>query len=209
MDLSGPERPFSVVADVGAIPLELALSGEVPAQLLQGFGWRLADANAVSRPPELPSLSGPVHSASGAWPRTPASGWFSCRSACYLALGVPAVVQDCGFGDAIPTGDVVLSFSTLAEAAGRIENLASAPCRHARARQARSSGSTSTPTGPHPAARRRLRPRVSGRTRSARAAPAPRALKGPCRSPRRNAAAGDETSLIQLPDAFGMKPSVD
>ena len=62
---------------------------------------------------------------------------------CDLALGVPAVVQDCGFGDAIPTGDVVLSFSTLAEAAGRIENLASAPCRHARARQARSSGSTS------------------------------------------------------------------
>ena len=41
----------AVVADVGAIPLELALSGEVPAQLLQGFGWRLADANAVSRDP--------------------------------------------------------------------------------------------------------------------------------------------------------------
>jgi glycosyltransferase involved in cell wall biosynthesis len=61
------------------------------------------------------------------------SGWFSCRTACYLALGVPAIVQDTGFGRAIPTGEGVLTFSTLEEATDAIERLASDPNRHARA----------------------------------------------------------------------------
>ena len=32
------------------------------------------------------------------------SGWFSCRSACYLAAGRPVVVQDTGFSQVIPAG---------------------------------------------------------------------------------------------------------
>ena len=61
------------------------------------------------------------------------SGWFSCRSACYLALGVPVVVQDTGFGSVIPAGEGVLAFTTLDEAAAAIDRLATDPDRHAKA----------------------------------------------------------------------------
>jgi hypothetical protein len=44
------------------------------------------------------------------------SGWFSCRSVCYLACRRPVVVQDTGFSDIIPTGNGVLAFSTPDEA---------------------------------------------------------------------------------------------
>ena len=43
-------------------------------------------------------------------------GWFSDRSACYLASGKPVLAQDTGFGDTLPTGDGLLAFSTLDEA---------------------------------------------------------------------------------------------
>src|SRR4029079_2389841 len=39
-------------------------------------------------------------------------GWFSDRSACYLASGVPVIAQDTGFGEFIPTGEGLLSFQT-------------------------------------------------------------------------------------------------
>lgn len=52
------------------------------------------------------------------------SGWFSCRSACYLALGRPVVVQDTGWSQHLPSGEGALAFSCLEEAAeaiGRVE----------------------------------------------------------------------------------------
>ena len=61
------------------------------------------------------------------------SGWFSGRCACYLALGVPTIVQDTGFGCSIPTGEGVLTFTTVEEAANAIDRLASDPYRHAAA----------------------------------------------------------------------------
>ena len=47
--------------------------------------------------------------------------WFSCRSACYLASGRPVIVQDTGFGDVLPVGEGLLSFSDLEGAASAIE----------------------------------------------------------------------------------------
>src|SRR5207248_11332850 len=38
-------------------------------------------------------------------------GWFSDRSACYLASGRPVVAQDTGFGDFLPTGAGLFAFS--------------------------------------------------------------------------------------------------
>ena len=60
------------------------------------------------------------------------SGWFSCRSACYLALGVPAIVQDTGFSCALPTGEGILSFSTADGARSAIEAVVADPERHTR-----------------------------------------------------------------------------
>ncbi len=41
------------------------------------------------------------------------SGWFSDRSATYLASGRPVVTQETGFGDYLPTGAGLFAFSTI------------------------------------------------------------------------------------------------
>ena len=61
------------------------------------------------------------------------SGWFSDRTACYLAAGRPAVVQDTGFGNVIPQGEGLFAFNTIDEAAAAIEAIDSDYDRHARA----------------------------------------------------------------------------
>jgi hypothetical protein len=133
----GKSREFERFIDLPArspLPLELALSGPAPAARLRERGWRLADAYAVSGDPEtyrtyLASSWGEWSVAKHAYVAS-RSGWFSCRTACYLALGVPVVVQDTGFAAAIPTGRGLLTFTTLEDAAGAIETLAAAPERH-------------------------------------------------------------------------------
>ena len=40
------------------------------------------------------------------------SGWFSCRSVCYLAAGRPVVVQDTGFSELDPDRPRPIGFST-------------------------------------------------------------------------------------------------
>lgn len=49
------------------------------------------------------------------------SGWFSCRSACYLALGRPCVLQDTGWSKIYPTGKGLFAFQTMDEAVTAIE----------------------------------------------------------------------------------------
>jgi hypothetical protein len=61
------------------------------------------------------------------------SGWFSCRSACYLAAGRPVVVQDTGFSRVIPTGTGVLTFNTLEEATAAVAEVEAHYDRHSRA----------------------------------------------------------------------------
>jgi hypothetical protein len=48
-------------------------------------------------------------------------GWFSDRSACYLACGRPVVAQDTGFSAYLPCGAGLFAFSTPAEALAAIE----------------------------------------------------------------------------------------
>jgi len=62
-------------------------------------------------------------------------GWFSDRSACYLASGRPVVAEDTGFSRLLPTGEGLLSFSTVEEAAAAIEVVAATyhkQCQRAR-----------------------------------------------------------------------------
>lgn len=48
------------------------------------------------------------------------SGWFSDRSACYLASGRPVIAQDTGWSAHLPTSQGLLPFTTLAEAASNV-----------------------------------------------------------------------------------------
>jgi len=64
------------------------------------------------------------------------SGWFSCRSACYLAAGKPVVVQDTGWTDHLPSGDGVLAFSDPDGATAAIDAVARNYEHHSRAARA-------------------------------------------------------------------------
>jgi hypothetical protein len=61
------------------------------------------------------------------------TGWFSCRSACYLAASRPVVVQDTGFSSILPVGKGILPFCTLEEAANAILEIEANYSRHVKA----------------------------------------------------------------------------
>lgn len=51
------------------------------------------------------------------------SGWFSERTAAYLASGRPVAIQDTGFSDWLPTGAGIIPFNTPEEALSGIEKI--------------------------------------------------------------------------------------
>jgi glycosyltransferase involved in cell wall biosynthesis len=61
------------------------------------------------------------------------TGWFSDRSATYLAAGRPVVTQDTGFGAVIPTGDGLFAVNDLDEAAEAVARINADYDRHRRA----------------------------------------------------------------------------
>jgi hypothetical protein len=61
------------------------------------------------------------------------SGWFSERSAAYLASGRPVVTQETGFSTWMPTGSGVVSFDTFDEARQGIEEVRHRYAFHCRA----------------------------------------------------------------------------
>jgi len=61
------------------------------------------------------------------------SGWFSERDVCYLATGKPVVTQDTGFPCAVPTGQGLFAFRTLAEAVAAIAEINAHYEQHCRA----------------------------------------------------------------------------
>ncbi len=63
-------------------------------------------------------------------------GWFSDRSACYLASGRPVIAQETGFSRFLPTGEGLFAFSTEDEALTAIDELRSDYERHAAAARA-------------------------------------------------------------------------
>lgn len=63
-------------------------------------------------------------------------GWFSDRSACYLASGRPVVAQRTGWQHVLPEGEGLLGFDTAEEAADALARVAAEPERHAAAARA-------------------------------------------------------------------------
>jgi hypothetical protein len=51
------------------------------------------------------------------------SGWFSDRSACYLASGRPVIAQDTGFGRRLPVGAGLLAFASADDVVAAIDEL--------------------------------------------------------------------------------------
>lgn len=111
-------------------PMEIAL-GIHPGdgrdlQLLHENGWHLVDPQAVASEPatfqSYVQTSGAEFSvAQGIYVQT-RSGWFSDRTAVYLASGRPVLVQDTG--GTLPKGAGFLTFSTMEEAVAGIHRIA-------------------------------------------------------------------------------------
>lgn len=133
-------RKFLDLPGRTAAPLELALAGAAPADELRDHGWMLADAAATSRTME--SYRRYLQESRGEWSVSKnvyvalRSGWFSCRSAAYLALGKPVVVQDTGWSAYYPTGAGLFGFSTVEEAAAGLDAVNGDYRRHCEAARA-------------------------------------------------------------------------
>jgi hypothetical protein len=107
--------------------------------LIRG-GWHLADpAEAIPDPfafrRYVQGSSAEFSVAQGIYVET-RSGWFSDRTARYLASGRPAVVQDTGIDRTLPVGEGLLTFRDPAEAEARIRDVVDDPERHAKAARA-------------------------------------------------------------------------
>ena len=108
--------------------LELAMGGgSPPLDLLRQHGWHVIESYAVSADPwkyreYIQTSKAEFSVAKHAYVAT-RSGWFSCRSACYLAAGKPVVVQDTGFSESLPTAEGIVAFSTEDEALAAIERV--------------------------------------------------------------------------------------
>jgi hypothetical protein len=108
-----------------------------PRELLRQRGWRVVDASRVCR--DLDAYRKYVESSAGEWSVAKNGyvlgqpGWFSCRSACYLAAGRPVILQETGFSGVLPVGEGILSFRGLEEAAAAVREVISDYRRHARA----------------------------------------------------------------------------
>ncbi|HVO22584.1 MAG TPA: glycosyltransferase family 1 protein [Candidatus Margulisiibacteriota bacterium] len=109
--------------------LEVALSGAAPSDALRRHGWYLVDAYEKSC--TLDAYHAYLRNSRAEWSIAKnayvasRSGWFSTRSAAYLALGKPVVVQDTGFRARYPTGAGVFAFSSVAEAVAAIDRIES------------------------------------------------------------------------------------
>ena len=106
---------------------------------LRAHGWALRDPAAVASTSDFRRFvraSGAEFSPAQNMYVDTRSGWFSDRTVRYLACGRPALVQDTGFGEHLPTGAGLIGFSTLEEAAaGARALLADYPRHRAAARR--------------------------------------------------------------------------
>lgn len=64
------------------------------------------------------------------------TGWFSCRSACYLASGRPVIAQDTGWSRYLPTGEGLFAFDDQRSAVEALDRVTAEPDLHARAARA-------------------------------------------------------------------------
>lgn len=150
-------RYLGIAAAVRPARLELALGGTghagwetargpgwrnpwAPATILRRAGWRVTSARRVAG--SLDRYRRYIATSKAEWSVAKHGyvvgrpGWFSCRSACYLAAGRPVVVQDTGFGPVLPTGDGIVAFSSPDEAVAAVRDVLARYHRHARAARA-------------------------------------------------------------------------
>jgi hypothetical protein len=104
---------FELAMDVDCVPPD--------ERALTAAGWRIRPPLTVST--DIDTYARYIQQSKGEFSAAKdmnvrlRSGWFSDRSASYLAAGRPVVVQDTGFGDTVPTGAGLFAVQGLEDAA--------------------------------------------------------------------------------------------
>lgn len=112
--------------EVGGLQLSAIINqtggtGEAfPRQEIEAAGWKLPDGesnagNWLQYRQFIGQSLGEFSVAKETYVKA-VTGWFSCRSACYLATGRPVVTQDTGWSQTIPSGTGLLAFTDLESA---------------------------------------------------------------------------------------------
>lgn len=130
-DAKPPEfEKFSSLPARVKTPLLLAIGGDkAPLDMIHQTGWRTIKAPLVTTTGE--SYLHFIRDSLGEWSIAKNiyvatnSGWFSCRTACYLAAGRPSVVQDTAWSRFLPSGAGLFAFTTMDECVEAIERIAS------------------------------------------------------------------------------------
>ncbi len=135
------DREFMKVIDLplrSPAPLELALGvNEEVSRMLSEHGWRQVNSVDISRDFDryrkyIQGSRGEFTVARDQYVR-PNTGWFSDRSACYLAAGRPVITQETGFSKYLPTGNGLFGFNTMEDILAAIEAIETDHAAHCRA----------------------------------------------------------------------------
>ncbi len=125
-----------------AVPLEICLAihpDEPDRAALIANGWRLAAPRQHAATPD--AYRDYIFASRGEFTAVKhgyaagRTGWFSDRSACYLAAGRPVINQDTAFGSYLPTGKGLFAFQTMDDILAAVDEIESdyeGNCRAAR-----------------------------------------------------------------------------
>jgi hypothetical protein len=117
------------------IPIRMAVSGDkFDPEAIRRDGWTFIKALPVSLTAE--SYQQFIADSAGEWSIAKNvyvatnSGWFSCRTACYLAAGRPAVVQDTSWSRYVESGAGLFAFRTMDQCVDALKQIAAEPQKH-------------------------------------------------------------------------------
>jgi hypothetical protein len=125
---------------LAGVPLTVALQIDpgdaADLQALERAGWSIVDGGSVTATVAayhdfIAASTGEIAVAKEGYVVT-RCGWFSERSAAYLASGRPVIAQATGFEDGLPTGDGLIAFDTADDAAAAMEDVVARYDLHSR-----------------------------------------------------------------------------
>ncbi|HEX6780453.1 MAG TPA: hypothetical protein VF125_00320 [Solirubrobacterales bacterium] len=137
-------RKLLTIPELTSEQLVLALNihpaEEADLSALRRHGWSLVDPTEVIGSPRryaefVRGSKGEIGIAKEGYVES-RCGWFSDRSACYLASGRPVVAQETGFSRHLPVGEGLLRFDSSGEATAAIDRISADYDRHAAAARA-------------------------------------------------------------------------
>lgn len=131
-------EPYANLPERTSEKLEIALgSAGAPRRRLRKIGWRVRDPHQPIRDPwayqrYVRESKGEFSVAKHGYVAS-RSGWFSERSAAYLASGRPVVIQDTGFSEWMETGTGVVAINSPEEALAGLADVEARYEEHCRA----------------------------------------------------------------------------